>query len=222
MGFIDCLAKPIMRTALVEALLAVVANEGSEKARPRLGRKDTTNAYMIPRTSRKGVRILLAEDNDINQQVAVEILTQAGYQCDVVADGRQAVESVQKTKYDLVLMDCQMPEMGGLEATQHIRNHEQTVSAGRPLPIVALTANALSGERERCLTAGMTDYLSKPFDPFKLVETIEAQLGLGEDGTVERSEVAETAESSGTQPATDLEFQPQESTGAVIDRHAAA
>jgi signal transduction histidine kinase/CheY-like chemotaxis protein len=220
MGFIDCLAKPIMRTALAEALLAVVANEGSEKARPRLGRKDTTNAYMIPRTSRKGVRILLAEDNDINQQVAVEILTQAGYACDVVADGRQAVESVKKTKYDLVLMDCQMPEMGGLEATQHIRNHEQTVSAGRPLPIVALTANALSGERERCLTAGMTDYLSKPFDPFKLVETIEAQLGIGEDGTVERSEVAENAESSETQPASDLEFQPKENAGAVIDHPA--
>jgi Amt family ammonium transporter len=219
LGFVDCLSKPIMRTALLEALLAVITNDGSEKARPRLGRKDTTDASIIPRTSRKGVRILLAEDNDINQQVAVEILTQAGYLCDVVADGRQAVESVQKTKYDLVLMDCQMPEMGGLEATQHIREAEQAAGSGGPrLPIVALTANALSGERERCLAAGMSDYICKPFDPFKLVETIEAQLGAGDGSAPDRPQIVPAAEPSPVEQATDLLDESAEDVSTIIDR----
>jgi CheY-like chemotaxis protein/HPt (histidine-containing phosphotransfer) domain-containing protein len=219
MGFVDCLAKPIMRTALLEALLVVVTNDGSERARPRLGRKDTTDAYMIPRTSRKGVRILLAEDNEINQQVAVEILTQAGYLCDVVADGRQAVESAQKTKYDLVLMDCQMPEMGGLEATQHIREFERaTGSDGPVLPIVALTANALTGERERCLAAGMSDYICKPFDPFKLVETIEAQLAAGDGSAADRVQIASALDPHAAETDSDLAFEPTEDASAVIDR----
>jgi signal transduction histidine kinase/DNA-binding response OmpR family regulator len=217
LGFVDCLGKPIMRTALLEALLHVVTNDGGERARPRLGRKDTTEAYVIPRTARKGVRILLAEDNDINQQVAVEILTQAGYACDVVADGRQAVESVKSTRFDLVLMDCQMPEMGGLEATQIIREYERTaLVAGAALPIVALTANALMGERERCLTAGMTDYLCKPFDPFKLIETIEAQLAAGSDSAAKVVSAVQTVES--TEAESNLEFEPEESSATIIDR----
>ncbi len=219
LGFVDCLSKPIMRTALMEALLAVVSNDGTEKARPRLGRKDTTEAFVIPRTSRKGVRILLAEDNDINQQVAVEILTQAGYRCDVVGDGRQAVEAVQKTKYHLVLMDCQMPEMGGLEATQHIREAERAAGATGPvLPIVALTANALTGERERCLNAGMNDYICKPFDPFKLVETIEVQLSATEGAAPEPFEVAQMPEPAAVVSAVEAEQDPAEDLAIVIDR----
>jgi signal transduction histidine kinase/CheY-like chemotaxis protein/HPt (histidine-containing phosphotransfer) domain-containing protein len=219
LGFVDCMSKPIMRTALLEALLAIVTNDGTEKARPRLGRKDTTDAYIIPRTLRKGVRILLAEDNDINQQVAVEILTQAGYACDVVADGRQAVEAVKKTSYHLVLMDCQMPEMGGLEATQHIREAERaTGSAARALPIVALTANALSGERERCLAAGMNDYICKPFDPFKLVETIETQLGAREASAADRTDDTAAPAQGAAEPVQGLEFEQQEDVSAVIDR----
>jgi two-component system sensor histidine kinase/response regulator len=219
LGFVDCLSKPIMRTALLEALLAVVTNDGTEKARPRLGRKDTTEACMIPRTTRRGVRILLAEDNDINQQVALEILTQAGYGCEVVGDGRQAVEAVKKTTYHLVLMDCQMPEMGGLEATQHIREHERQSGASSVLPIVALTANALTGERERCLAAGMNDYICKPFDPFKLVETIELHL----DGHVDSVAAAAPADEPAqqvplVQPCPELEFEMVENPTAIIDR----
>ncbi|HEV3302641.1 MAG TPA: response regulator [Planctomycetaceae bacterium] len=219
LGFVDCLSKPIMRTALLEALLAIVTNDGSERARPRLGRKDTTDACIIPRTSRKGVRILLAEDNDINQQVAVEILTQAGYACDVVADGRQAVDAVKMTAYDLVLMDCQMPEMGGLEATQHIRDHERTAGSDRPtLPIVALTANALSGERERCLGAGMSDYICKPFDPFKLVETIEAHLAVRDGSAPELPQVAQALVPGATESPSEAEFDANHDSSAVIDR----
>ena len=220
LGFVDCLSKPIMRTSLLEALLAVVNNDGSEKARPRLGRKDTTDACVIPRTSRRGVRILLAEDNEINQQVAIEILTQAGYTCEVVADGRQAVESVKLTDYDLVLMDCQMPEMGGLEATQQIREYERGSGSTRcALPIIALTANALSGERERCLAVGMSDYICKPFDPFKLVETIEAHLAVREAfGPARRpAEVAQAPPPSAAEPPSEPELESVEDS-AVIDR----
>jgi signal transduction histidine kinase/CheY-like chemotaxis protein/HPt (histidine-containing phosphotransfer) domain-containing protein len=225
LGFVDCLSKPIMRTALLEALLAVVTNDGSEKARPRLGRKDTTEACVIPRTSRKGVRILLAEDNEINQQVALEILTQAGYGCEVVSDGRQAVEAVKKTTYHLVLMDCQMPEMSGLEATQHIREYERQCAEGQcgegqpALPIVALTANALMGERDRCLAAGMNDYVCKPFDPFKLVETIESHLGGQVDSAGEPAQSDEPPQQVPlAQPCPELEFELVESPAAVIDR----
>jgi signal transduction histidine kinase/CheY-like chemotaxis protein/HPt (histidine-containing phosphotransfer) domain-containing protein len=219
LGFVDCLSKPIMRTALLEALLAVVTNDGTEKVRPRLGRKDTTDACIIPRTSRKGVRILLAEDNDINQQVAVEILTQAGYACEVVADGRQAVDAVKMTPYDLVLMDCQMPEMGGLEATQHIRDHERTAGSDRAaLPIVALTANALSGERERCLAAGMSDYICKPFDPFKLVETIEAHLAVRDGCAPALPQVTHVHEPSAAELPSEAEFEANNDSSAVIDR----
>ena len=120
----------------------------------------------------------MAEDNYINQEVVAEILSNAGYTCEIVANGRQAVESVCKDRYDLVLMDCQMPQMDGLEATRAIREYESQIAdkQSESLPIVALTASALAGERERCLAAGMNDYLSKPLDPIGLIKTIEAHL----------------------------------------------
>ncbi len=126
---------------------------------------------------------------------------------------------MQKTKYHLVLMDCQMPEMGGLEATQRIREAERAAGAAGPLmPIVALTANALSGERDRCLTAGMNDYICKPFDPFKLVDTIEAQLSATEGAAPERFEVAQMPEPAAVVPAAEAEQDPAEDQAVVIDR----
>jgi len=107
--------------------------------------------------------VLLAEDNDVNQEVARELLSDAGCQVDVVGDGAAAVRAVEQHlrvggRYDVVLMDCQMPEMDGYEATRTIREQ------GRDIPIIAMTANALIGDRERCLEAGMDDYISKPVD----------------------------------------------------------
>lgn len=124
---------------------------------------------------RRGVgplRILMAEDNAINQRVGKLILQRAGFEIDLVSDGSEAVEAHRANPYDLILMDCQMPTMDGFEASRHIRHLGQK----QPV-IVAVTANALVGERERCLSAGMDDYLSKPFQAEQLVALVKRWLG---------------------------------------------
>lgn len=180
-GFANYLTKPVMPSMLLGALSNVC---GSMKCVDAFNvwtkSSGNADAYKLPRTSREGARILLAEDNEINQEVAVEVLTKAGYRCSVVEDGLQAVERFKNPneEFELILMDCQMPKMDGFEATQLIRDLEGRVNATpeTSIPIIALTANAMKGEREKCLEAGMTDYLSKPFDPIKLIETIDACL----------------------------------------------
>jgi CheY-like chemotaxis protein len=114
------------------------------------------------------VRILMAEDNSINQRVGKLILQRAGYRIDLVSDGNEAVEAHRGEPYDMILMDCQMPTMDGFEATRRIRAGSQ-----RQPVIIAVTANALVGERERCLAAGMDDYLSKPFQAEQLIGIVE-------------------------------------------------
>lgn len=116
---------------------------------------------------RHPVRILMAEDNLINQRVGKLILQKAGYAIDLVSDGVEALEAHRKMRYDLILMDCQMPAMDGFEATRQIR----ALDGPQPV-IVAVTANALVGERERCLAAGMDDYLSKPFQADQLISIV--------------------------------------------------
>ena len=119
-----------------------------------------------PRNS-SPLRILMAEDNAINQRVAKLILQRAGFNIVLVADGNEALEAHRMRPYDVILMDCQMPTMDGFEASRQIRQLTQ------PQPvIIAVTANALVGERERCLSAGMDDYLSKPFQAEQLVAVV--------------------------------------------------
>ena len=108
---------------------------------------------------RHPLRILLAEDNLVNQKLALRLLSQMGYRADVAANGLEVLQSLQRQAYDLVLMDVQMPEMDGLEATRRIR--AEGTPHGQPR-IVAMTANAMQGDREQCLAAGMNDYLTKP------------------------------------------------------------
>ncbi len=119
----------------------------------------------------RAARILLAEDNLVNQRVALGVLTRRGHQVTVASNGREAVEALQQQRFDLILMDVQMPEMGGFEATAIIRERE--AKSGERTRIVAMTAHAMTGDRERCLAAGMDGYLSKPIDQRLLFEVVE-------------------------------------------------
>ena len=123
----------------------------------------------------KMLSILLAEDNEINQKIIQYSLTNAGYKVDIANNGQEAIDMYHAGNYDLVLMDVQMPILDGFEATAHIRKVESaTLNGSKRVPIVALTANAMKGDREKCLDAGMDEYLSKPFTPNDLISIIRS------------------------------------------------
>jgi CheY-like chemotaxis protein len=128
--------------------------------------------------ARGGARILLVEDNVINSRVAQNVLGKLGYRTDLVADGQEALGVLETTDYDLVLMDCMMPTMDGFEATARIRDQNSKV-LNRKVPVIALTANAMQGDREKCLEAGMDDYLSKPLKKEELAQVLKKWLPQG-------------------------------------------
>ncbi len=172
------LIKPVRQSRLFEAIVDALA---WEKPAHELGHSQgLAPGAQNPPSSTRGARILLAEDHEVNQEVAREILTCEGYQCDTVCNGRLALEALRRTAYDIVLMDCQMPEMDGLEATRLIRQDEaagrRTASGLARIPIIALTANAFRGDREACLEAGMDAHVSKPVSRTELIRTLEAFL----------------------------------------------
>ena len=152
----NVVTKPIKQARLLYGLAMSIGVEGEtngdRKPAPALGR--TADGA----TTKKG-RVLVAEDNLVNQMVAVKLLDKMGYAADVACNGREAVERARKVPYDLILMDCQMPELDGYAATAEIRGHQGKAPHA---PIIALTANSMQGDREKCLAAGMDDYLSKP------------------------------------------------------------
>ncbi len=176
------LIKPVKQSDLREAILRVLGVQ-TESSRPT----EFTTAQVAD--SRRSRRILLAEDGVVNQQVARELLESRGHQVVVVNNGREAVEAVARDSFDLVLMDVQMPEMDGFEATAAIRHKEQTT--GNHMHIVAMTAHAMKGDRERCLKAGMDAYLSKPIQSKALYETVE---GIASSARVDHAVPVETTQ----------------------------
>ena len=162
-GFAGYLLKPVTQRDLTECLILVLANSAHSwhlQSQPMI----TRHALRAQRTRSRN-RILLAEDNLVNQKVALRLLEKLDYRVDVVADGLAAVVAWQTGKFDLIIMDCQMPQMDGYAATREIRRLE---AGQRHIPIVALTAHAMKGDEEKCRAAGMDDYLSKPIDRVRL------------------------------------------------------
>ena len=176
-GIAAYLTKPVRQSRLFESLTTVMSDAMKPAA--------SETALMLPRRERRGVRqdetklsnelILVAEDNIVNQKVAIRQLKKLGFRADAVANGREAIEAMRRIPYALVLMDCQMPEMDGYAATVEIRRLEGMT---KRTPIVAMTAHALEGDREKCIEAGMDDYISKPVKTEELERVIAQLLGV--------------------------------------------
>jgi PAS domain S-box-containing protein len=165
-GVAAALSKPVKQSELWDAIVTALNVPGRQK-----GRAPSSAAASRRARARQPLRVLLAEDNPVNQEVALRLLERRGHSVIVAENGRQALTAIERHKFDLVLMDVQMPEMGGLEATRLIREKEK--STGEHLPILAMTAHAMQGDRERCIAAGMDGYLAKPIDPKSFLQTVE-------------------------------------------------
>ncbi len=177
-GIDDCLVKPVKESLLFDCLATLM---GRVAVQPAHQSKKVSPPAASATPVKQDLRILLAEDNTINQEVAQSLLRRLGYRADVVANGTEGLAALRQIPYDVILMDCQMPELDGYEATRRIRQFEQERTAPfdwkTPLHIIAMTANAMEGDRGKCLKAGMNDYVSKPV---RLVELRAALARRGE------------------------------------------
>jgi PAS domain S-box-containing protein len=168
-GFTGYLTKPVRQSHLFDCIVLVLCRADqipADSLPPVIEARHT-----VAESARQGIRILLAEDNTINQKVAQALLNKLGYKADVVANGLEAVQALELINYDLVLMDCLMPKMDGFAATAMIRNEHSKV-LNHAVPVIAMTANAMMGDREECIEAGMNDYLVKPVKKEEMVEVL--------------------------------------------------
>ena len=165
LGIAAYLTKPFKQSELLEAILAALGTIPQPDAKPKL-----ITRHSLREESAQGLRILVAEDNAVNQVLAVRLLEKRGHTVQIATNGKLALEFLQQGEFDLVLMDVQMPEMGGLEATEAIREKEK--HTGAHIPIIAMTANAMKGDDEECLRHGMDAYVSKPLNLSALFEAI--------------------------------------------------
>ncbi|MGH9578521.1 MAG: response regulator, partial [Terriglobales bacterium] len=168
-GSSPCVSKPVRQSDLFDALATVLGERVGRERKPAAARRQAKRAAV------GALRILLAEDNPVNQKLAVHLLKKRGHSVEVVNNGSEVLAAIERRSFDLVLMDVQMPVMGGLEATTQIRDREKRL--GSHLPIVAMTAHAMKGDRERCLETGMDGYVSKPVRKKELFEAIEGAVG---------------------------------------------
>jgi len=203
-GDASFLSKPVRQNLLHEALaIALGQMEKSETD------KKTRIAFQksVSDVQKRNTRILLVEDNITNQSVAIAILKKLGYFCDVALDGQKALKKLESDPYDIVLMDCQMPVMDGYKATMNIRKKNSTVLNSQ-IPVIAMTANAMKGDREKCLSAGMDDYISKPIRAKTLADVIEKWLTFIDERANQKPE--DHQESKNLKIKTNLEiFDPQ-------------
>ena len=166
-------AKPVKAAQLLAAAERMLSGAAAAPAR----KHQTVSKMDASMASRLPLRILLTDDNVINQKVAIRLLLQLGYKADIANNGLEAIISVEQDGYDVVLMDVQMPEVDGLEATRRIRSRQKEANPpanfARPIAIIAMTANAMQGDREKCIAAGMDDYLPKPVRPEALQAMLE-------------------------------------------------
>jgi PAS domain S-box-containing protein len=171
-GFSAYLTKPVKQSQLFDCLATVL---GAGVAPVKISETVLITRHTISEARRQKVRILLAEDNPINQMVALRVLEKLGFRADAVANGQEAIRSLETISYDIVFMDVQMPVMDGFEATRAIRSGK-TKAPNPRIPIVAMTAHAMTGDRERCIEAGMDDYVTKPISPRALAEALNKWL----------------------------------------------
>jgi two-component system sensor histidine kinase/response regulator len=167
-GFDAYLTKPIKQSQLLSALSATFAGEPADVSGGL--KKELVTRHVVAEDLKQRIHILLAEDNPINQKVALHMLGKFGYKAQAVNNGKEVLECLALTSYDLLLMDIQMPEMDGYEATRAIRKSQKAYSQ---IPIVAITSNAMKGDDEKCFEAGMDDYISKPIDATMLQKKID-------------------------------------------------
>jgi two-component system, sensor histidine kinase and response regulator len=170
------ITRPEKRAKLIECLSVIrgVAIPASAIAEAAIAESDEDpHDELLATKIREGMSILLVEDNYTNQQIVTHVLGRRGYRIDIASNGREAVEAYSSNSYDVILMDCQMPEMDGFEATLRIRAIERESAGRQHTPIIAMTANAMQGDREACLESGMDDYLSKPINPEHMVVLVD-------------------------------------------------
>jgi CheY-like chemotaxis protein len=174
-GVDACLVKPLRHAKLLNTLLSLRARKFQPETSGELSQLESLRRSIsaLRPSSVTGPKILVVEDNPVNQKVAAMQLAKLGIQADIAANGREGVEVLRKLPYDLVFMDCQMPEMNGYDATSEIRRLD---SPNRRVPVIAMTAEALDGYRDRCLRAGMDDYITKPVSIEDLARVLRAWL----------------------------------------------
>jgi two-component system, sensor histidine kinase and response regulator len=179
LGIASYLLKPIKQSELLQSVLRALEMVPVEPAR------SVAAPIAIAPNPGRSLRILIAEDNVVNQRLAMRLLEKRGHTATVVGNGREAVRALENDRFDLVLMDVEMPQMSGIEATAAIRSKE--LDTGDHIPIIATTAHAMKGDRERCLEAGMDDYVSKPIQAEQLFTTIDRLVAASKRNEVERS-----------------------------------
>ncbi|MDX6752140.1 response regulator [Geminicoccaceae bacterium 1502E] len=193
------LSKPVRQSELYNCLVSALGDGPATAVSERPQEASVAPVAPVAPVARQG-RVLLAEDNLVNQEVALGILASLGCEAEVAGDGEEALAALSRARYDLVLMDCQMPRLDGYAATREIRRREAGLGAAG-VPIVALTAHALRGDRERCLEAGMNDYLGKPFTAEEMRAVLERWLPAAEHAAAEPTGEAVAAGQSRDEPA---------------------